>query len=177
MLLAVQVVVVCIFTEICLLADLAGLFEGGFGGGGGGRGLVREHFLSEDLGREWRKRGDTALEVVATWRVRKKQRRERNASRTHCQSVCMWPRCRSPERKATWQVLHVKGWVDCTEGAAWDAMVFWGRMCLCGCGGGRKRKREKRREVGWSVVRAMEIPKWVGSVGKKARPNDRASGR
>lgn len=32
---------------------------------------------------------------------------------TYCQSVCMWARCSSLARKATWQVLQVKGWDDC----------------------------------------------------------------
>lgn len=69
---------------------------------------------------------------------------------THCQSVCMWARCRSLERKATWHVLQVKGWVDCTEGegegagAAWVAMVVrcaewaarWEREAQSGSGFG-----------------------------------------
>ena len=47
----------------------------------------------------------------------------------------------------------MKGWVDCTEGAAWDAMVFWGRICLCGCcGEGRKRKWESGKEKRGGMV-------------------------
>ena len=90
---------------------------------------------------------------------------------THCQSVCMCPRCRSPERKATWQVLHVNGWVDCTEGAAaWDAMFSAGLYRKSFCGGIlRGRKRCLRAWVGW----IMEIPSGVG--GQKGRA-DRASG-
>jgi hypothetical protein len=57
----------------------------------------------------------------------------------------MCARCRSPERKATWHVLQVKGCVDCTEGAgtAWVAMVRRARWCgvvwcgvVCRCSAG-----------------------------------------
>jgi hypothetical protein len=44
----------------------------------------------------------------------------------------MCARCSSLDRKATWHVLHVKGWVDCT-----DAMLL--SVCNMGRRGGEQR--------------------------------------
>ena len=51
---------------------------------------------------------------------------------THCQSVCMCVRCSSLDRNATWQVLHVKGWVDCTDAIVveWTRVRNYG-VCVC----------------------------------------------
>lgn len=64
--LTVQVVIVRVLAVVRLLARGARLLEGRPRSGGGGRGLVREDFVGEDVGGNWRKRGYPALEVVPT---------------------------------------------------------------------------------------------------------------
>ena len=65
MLLTSQVVLVCIFAKVRLLASAADLFEGCPRGGGCCRSLVRKDFFGKNLRSERRKRGYSALEVVS----------------------------------------------------------------------------------------------------------------
>lgn len=68
-LLAVQMVVVGIFTVVRLLADGTRRFKRRFRSSGRGGCLIREHLLSEDLGGQRRERSNATLEVVATVRL------------------------------------------------------------------------------------------------------------
>lgn len=65
MLLAPQVVLVCILTVVRALARGAHAFKGCFGGSSRSRSLVDEDFLSEYLRGEGRERSNTSLEIVA----------------------------------------------------------------------------------------------------------------
>ena len=48
-----------------------------------------------------------------------------NSQYTYCQSLCICPRCSSPLRNATWQVLQVNGCDGGTfdEGVAWEIPI------------------------------------------------------
>ena len=61
MLLATEMILVGIFTEVCSGADGTGFLVGGFGCCGGRGGLGLEDLLGEDFGGNWREGGNTAL--------------------------------------------------------------------------------------------------------------------
>lgn len=64
-LLAVHVVRVRVFAVVHFLTRFTSLLKAGSCGGCGGRRLVRQHFLSEDLGGQGWQGSNTSLEVVS----------------------------------------------------------------------------------------------------------------
>ncbi len=114
---AAEVVPERVFAVVCLLASLAGTLEAGLVRLRASLGPSLEDLFGEHLGRDRRERSNTALQVVATReRCKPTKRGHRPTGNTgnrvtYCQSPRIWPLCRSPLRKATWQVLHVYGCV------------------------------------------------------------------
>lgn len=117
MLLASDVVLVGVLTEVRLIADATFCLETRTFGLCGGGSSSLEDLFREDLGRDGRESRNAALEVVSTVEkkitVRQVPRQTMTpavvAVKTYCQSFLMWPFCRSLLRKATWQVLQVYG--------------------------------------------------------------------
>ena len=68
MFLAREMVLVSVFAVISLVAHLACTFEVGFIGFGSRDSSRLKNFLCENIGRDWRQRGNTAFEVISAVR-------------------------------------------------------------------------------------------------------------
>lgn len=109
MLLAPDVVLVRVLTEVCLVAKTAFCLKPSALGLCGGGCSSLEDLFRKDLGGDGRKSRNAALEVVSaadgTVTVRLVPRKALGpgavAVKTYCQSFLMWPFCRSLLRKAT----------------------------------------------------------------------------
>lgn len=98
------------------MADGTFLLKTGALGLDAGTGSGLKDLLGENFGGDWGQTGDATLEIVSAVGF--------SLSGhlflcnmlalvlmlgTYCQSLLIWPFCRSLLRKATWQVLHVYG--------------------------------------------------------------------